>query len=224
MLLLVTDTSGKHGTVALARALEGSDNVELIEEVALAGGTFSAQLVPQIAALLLKHGFTKNDIGAFIVVSGPGSFTGLRVGLAAIKALAEVLDKPIVPLSLLEVLALDSEKTGTVLAALDAGRSNVYAGEYDVSDHKTRLVSERLLSKDEFLTSARNIAVVTADESVTEMARAAGISPVKIASPGAGKIAKLGWQKLQRNECISPAQLDANYMRRTDAEIFTKQS
>src|SRR5579864_6726336 len=111
MLLLVTDTSGKQGSVALARAREDDRDqnaLELIEVAPLAGGAFSAQLVPQIAALLAKHDFTKTEIDAFIVVSGPGSFTGLRVGLAAIKALAEVLKKPIVPVSLLEVLALAS--------------------------------------------------------------------------------------------------------------------
>ena len=89
MILLVTDTSGKNGSVALARAREGASDVELIEEAALTGGTFSAQLVPQIAGLLARHGLGKTDINAFVVVSGPGSFTGLRVGLAAVKGLAE---------------------------------------------------------------------------------------------------------------------------------------
>src|SRR5580698_9882884 len=94
-LLQTIDTSGKNGSLALALATEGNSEVKLLEAVALAGGTFSAQLVPQIAALLAKHGRTKEDIGAFVVVSGPGSFTGLRVGLAAIKALAEVVQEPI---------------------------------------------------------------------------------------------------------------------------------
>src|SRR6202050_3912942 len=107
MLFLVTDTSGKQGSVALARGGAGErerdrDDVEVVEVALLAGGMFSAQLVPQIAALLTKHHLGKADIDAFIVVSGPGSFTGLRVGLAAIKALAEILRKPIVPVSLLE--------------------------------------------------------------------------------------------------------------------------
>ena len=91
MLLLATDTSGKHGSIALARVLETTNpagEVEIIEVVPLAGGTFSAQLVPQIAALLAKHGFRKEEIGGFACASGPGSFTGLRVGLAIAGSLA----------------------------------------------------------------------------------------------------------------------------------------
>src|ERR1700734_3878486 len=123
MILLVTDTSGKSGTVALARAAaNNSSNIEVLEVASLSGGAFSAQLVPQIAALLARQELTKFDIDAFIVVSGPGSFTGLRVGLAAIKALAEILRKPIVPVSLLEVVATSSRSQGKVGALLDAGR------------------------------------------------------------------------------------------------------
>src|SRR5579864_6838139 len=136
MLLLVTDTSGRQGSVALARVAEdGRDrsDPEVIEVAPLAGGTFSAQLVPQIAALLAKHGLIKSDLEAFIVVSGPGSFTGLRVGLAAIKALAEIIQKPILPVSLLEVLTLASRAQGKVAAILDAGRGDVYFGLYEIA-------------------------------------------------------------------------------------------
>src|SRR6202012_5048339 len=104
-------------------------------------------LVPQIAALLAKHGFGKSDIDAFVVVSGPGSFTGLRVGLAAIKALAEILQKPIVAVSLLEVVAIASGTQGKIFSALDAGRGEVYAGQYELASGKARLCSEQLLSK-----------------------------------------------------------------------------
>src|SRR5258708_38842771 len=102
MLLLATDTSGRHGSIALARAEEGSraggaieiPDVEILEVVALWGGTFSAQLVPQVAATLAKHGCSKNDIGGFAVASVPGSFTGLRVGRAASTVLAQMPGKP----------------------------------------------------------------------------------------------------------------------------------
>lgn len=221
MLLLVTDTSGKQGSVALARADE-TGRIEVMEEAPLAGGTFSAQLIPQIAALLVKHGFRKNDLGAFIVVSGPGSFTGLRVGLAAIKALAEILHKPIVPISLLEVIALASHREGKVVAALDAGRGEVYAGEYEVTARSAKVCRESLLNKDEFLSLPDGPLVSTPVAGLAEAARAAGIPVLLIDDVRAEMIAQLGWKKLQAGETVTPEALEANYIRRTDAEIFAK--
>src|ERR1700747_1299336 len=128
MLLLAIDTSGKQGSIALSTTGErssGGDDVEAIEIAPLVGGTFSAELIPQISDLLSRNGHTKNDIGAFAVTSGPGSFTGLRIGLAAVKALAEVLAKPIAAVSRLEVCAFASGVQGKVMAALDAGRGDV---------------------------------------------------------------------------------------------------
>src|SRR6478609_174638 len=139
MLLLAVDTSGKHGSIALARCGPEAD-CSVIEVVPLDGGIFSAQLVPQIAALLVKHGLDKLDIGAFAVVSGPGSFTGLRIGLAAIKALAEVFSKAI---------AVAGGQRGKVIAVLDAGRGDVYAGEYQVKNSEVQLERERLLTRSE---------------------------------------------------------------------------
>jgi tRNA threonylcarbamoyladenosine biosynthesis protein TsaB len=220
MLFLVTDTSGKHGSVALVR--EDSDGkVALIESSPLAGGTFSAQMVPQIAALLAKHGFTKGDLDAFVVVSGPGSFTGLRVGLAAIKALAEILRRPIVPVSLLEVLAVASGKRGSVVTALDAGRGEVYVGEYEIAD-SARLRRERLLKIEELTSSGAGSAILIPEESVANSLKQANPSIQVIERPGAEAIARVGLQKLQAGETVSPEQLEANYIRRSDAEIFAK--
>lgn len=223
MLLLVTDTSGKQGSVALARADEPDRNeVEVIEVAFLAGGMFSAQLVPQIAALLDKHRLTKADIDAFIVVSGPGSFTGLRVGLAAIKALAEVLEKPIVAVSLLEVLAMASRAQDKVAAALDAGRGDVYFGAYEIAGESAQVLQERLLSKAEFLSAAPGSTVITPDPDWAVVAREAGLSAIQVEPPSAEGIARLGLRKLQAGETVSPDRLEAHYMRRSDAEVFVK--
>jgi tRNA threonylcarbamoyladenosine biosynthesis protein TsaB len=224
VLLLVTDTSGKQGGVALARAGSDAGEVEVIESAPLAGGRFSAQLVPQIAALLARHGFSKTDIGGFIVASGPGSFTGLRVGLAAIKALAEVLHKSIVPVPLLEVVAVASRVSGKVLAALDAGRGEVYMGEYEVREGSTRLLGERLLPKDEFPLAAKGLFVATPDETLAGIARNCGASVVQVSSPDAESIVRLGWRKLQAGETVTPEQLEANYIRRSDAEVLAGKS
>ena len=222
MLLLVTDTSGKHGSVGLVRVDEASNAIDLIEEVALSGGTFSAQLVPQIAGLLKKHGFTKAELGALIVVSGPGSFTGLRVGLAAIKALAEILGKPIVPVSLLEALALNQGQAGSILTALDAGRGEVYAGEYEVDSKSSHMLREQLLSGDEFVNLASKTPVASPDTAIADLLRAAGHLVTLVDRPNAVTIAETGWMKLQAKQTVTPEQLEANYIRRSDAEIFAK--
>jgi tRNA threonylcarbamoyladenosine biosynthesis protein TsaB len=231
-LLLAVDTSGKNGSLALACTTPGQSESEIsvLEVVPLAGGTFSAQLVPQIAALLEKHGHSKSDLVGFAVVSGPGSFTGLRVGLAAIKALAEALRKPIAAVSLLEAVAwsvnLHGAAHGRVLAALDAGRGDVYAGDYELGP-KVHMHSERLLSREEFVAEARGAeasgkAVVTPDAVLAETVRAAGIHVELIEYPNSGVIARLGWERLQRGQTVRPEELEANYIRHSDAEIFSK--
>lgn len=223
MLILAADTSGKQGSIALAECGTGESRagVEVIEVVPLAGGTFSAQLVPQIAALLEKHGLRKSDLGGFAVVSGPGSFTGLRVGLAAIKALAEILNKPIAAVSLLEALASSGVARGPVLAALDAGRGDVYAGDYEIGT-EVNPHRERLLSREEFVAEAAGKAVVTPDAMLAEIARTAGIPVERIEYPNSGVVARLGWERLRRGETVSPEELEANYLRHSDAEIFSK--
>jgi tRNA threonylcarbamoyladenosine biosynthesis protein TsaB len=224
MLLLVLDTSGRNGSLALACAAEGKSEVEVVEAVPLAGGTFSAQLVPQIAALLAKHGYTKSDIGAFAVVSGPGSFTGLRVGLAAIKALAEVLQKPIAAVSLLEAAAWSNRVQGRVLAILDAGRSEIYVGDYELAGELPSMHSERLLTREEVLTEARGGAkqIVTPDAGLADVLRATGVPCEQIAYPNSEVIARLGWRHIRQGRTVRPEDLEANYIRRSDAEIFSQ--
>ncbi len=221
MLLLAVDTSGKNGSLALARVGPLQTEIDVLETVPLTGGAFSAQLVPQIAALLEKHGHNKSDLGAFAVASGPGSFTGLRVGLAAIKALAEALQKPIAAISLLEAVACGGGARGRVLAVLDAGRGDVYAGDYELGP-EVRMHSERLLSREAFVVEAAGKTVVTPDGALAAIARAAGVPVELLEYPNSGVIARLGWEHLQRGETVRPEELEANYIRHSDAEIFSK--
>lgn len=219
MLLLATDTSGKHGSIALA---ECHDTCRVLEVIPLTGGTFSAQLVPEIAALLAKHRFSKGDIDAFAVVSGPGSFTGLRVGLAAIKALAEVLEKPVAAVSLLEAVAEMSHSRGRILAALDAGRNEIYVGEYEIKEREAHVISERLMSREQCFESDRDSTMVTPDENLAQAAGAKGLRVEQVEYPRNDTIARLGWRKIQSGRTVSPEELEANYIRRSDAEIFAR--
>ena len=185
----------------------------------MAGGTFSAQLVPQIAALLEKHGLSKSQIDAFVVVSGPGSFTGLRVGLAAIKALAEILQKPIVPVSFLEVVARAAGIDGRIIALLDAGRGQLYSGEYEISGARAQLIQEHLIAREALPDLSRAVAISTPDATLAGLSREAGLRTFELKAIPPEMIAVLGWSKLCDGEIASPEQLDANYVRRSD-QIF----
>ncbi len=227
MLLLAVDTAGKKGSIAIAEARAGEASLELLELVPLDGGAFSAHLVPEIAALLQKHGRgrTKHDISAFIVVTGPGSFTGLRVGLAAIKALAETLNKPIVGISLLEAIARSSAKTGRSIVILDAGRSDLYVGEYLIVDHASASpISERLMTRKEFLdrvhtSDSRPLGVISSDEVLAKSFSSEGLLVRLVTYPNAGVIAQLGMERLGRGEIVSVGDLEPNYLRHNVASL-----
>lgn len=224
MFILGIDTSGKSGGVTLAETEAG--NFCVLASSAIEGGTFSAQLVPTIAKLLEQNSLRARDIGGFAVTSGPGSFTGLRVGLSAVKGLAEVLQKPIVTVSLLEALASFSTEDARVITALDAGRSEVFYGLYEVKNGRADRLTEQLLSGTEFVEEASKPGVrliLTSDAAVAEKLSAAVVPKVNVVQrPESSVIAKIGARKLLAGETTSVESLDANYLRRSDAEIFFK--
>ncbi len=120
-MLLGIDTCGSTGTIALARR-EG-EQITVLGTAELEGKTYSAMLVPRLRELLDTHQVSLPQIEAMIVVNGPGSFTGVRVGVSAVKGLAEVFATPVIAVSRLQVLA---QKAQTQYAALDAGRGEFY--------------------------------------------------------------------------------------------------
>jgi tRNA threonylcarbamoyladenosine biosynthesis protein TsaB len=239
MLILAIDTSGQSGGITLAEANAGSFRV--IESAAIAGGTFSAQLIPTLATLLKKHGYGVKDLGGFAAASGPGSFTGLRVGLSAIKGLAETLHKPIATVSVLEALSSLADRDGKIAAAMDAGRKEVFLGVYqkdgDVSaeksgpqrspqyDHALIKQREELLAQQDFLAmiaTERPAVIITSDPALAELASSSHFPVVVVTAPGSEVVARIGAGKLLAGETVSVEALDANYLRRSDAEIFFK--
>jgi tRNA threonylcarbamoyladenosine biosynthesis protein TsaB len=217
MLILGVDTSGKDGSIALVKFEQGS--ARTLEVVALEGGTFSAQLVPQICDALNRRALTKRNIDGFAIVSGPGSFTGLRVGLAAIKALAEVLQKPIVAISLLEAVARVCGKYGELTAVLDAGRGEVYAADFQVSEAQTTISNQQLVTLAEFASAKGNRQIVTPHAKIADFMGERALRVIQIDRPRADMIARLGFEKIDAGDVVSPEILDANYIRRSDAEV-----
>lgn len=220
MLILVIDTSGRRGSVALCRG--DADTFEVLAQAELEGGTYSARLVPCIAELLKQCGFAKSDIDGVAVVDGPGSFTGLRVGLSTAKALCEVLGKPMAAVSMLEALALTHGEEGPqVTTVLDAGRGELYVGDYSISGQRAELKREYIAKQVDFIAEAATLKslVITAHAALAE---AGGVRVALVKPLHADAIGRIGLRKLLAGDMADPATLDANYIRRSDAELYTQ--
>jgi tRNA threonylcarbamoyladenosine biosynthesis protein TsaB len=218
MLVLGVDTSWKHGSIALVR------DEQVLGSAPLEGGMFSAQLVPQIARLLAENKLKKSELGGFSVVSGPGSFTGLRVGLAAVKGLAEILHKPIAATTVLEAMALGYWKDGKIASVLDAGRGEWFVGEYELQNAgkaaQTSGGREMVLNRSAAAEALRGARVICCEEPVSKLLRETGAELIERPRPDSVAIGHIGVEKIARGDVVSPERLDADYIRRSDAEIF----
>lgn len=223
MLICAIDTSGREGSLALAEGDERS--FEVLHFAPIAGGTYSAQLIPTLSTALAAAGKQKKEIGLLAVASGPGSFTGLRVGLSTVKALAEVLHIPVVAISVLEAIAFAVKRQGTVLSALDAQRNEAYVGEFEITNTTIKTLHEALATAPDFLAWLRARTPVpvtyTSDATIEARIRESGSPAEYIPRPAADLYSRLGFQKFQAGEVTEIETLDANYIRRSDAEIFS---
>lgn len=204
MILLAFDTSSGLGSLALFRG--GA----LLEERAVeAPGGFGHILFGEIDSLLGRHGVTVGELGRVAAVSGPGSFTGLRVGLAAAKALAEVARCELVPVSALRALASFGSAPRRA-AVIDARRGEVYAGLYDAALEPRAAETVGPLAA--LLASAGpDVELITSTPELLAP-RPATLAPRALAA-AAGRLA-------HHLEPADPAGLDANYVRKADAELF----
>ncbi len=158
-----------------------------------------------------------------MVVDGPGSFTGLRVGLSTVKALCEVLAKPLAAVSMLEAFAITYGHEGeAVTTVLDAGRGEVYVGEYNVGKHGAQLVRESMPKLAELLAQAQSLGgrIVTPVPKIAEALSAAEFDSSLVPPLQADTIGRIGLRKLLAGDIADPATLDANYIRRSDAELY----
>jgi tRNA threonylcarbamoyladenosine biosynthesis protein TsaB len=214
MFLLAIDTCGPTGSVALGR-LAGRD-LEILGQTELEGRNYSATLVAAVGELLAGVGVGLGDVGGIVAVNGPGSFTGVRMGLSAVKGLAEGAQIPVVAISRLEVL---SRKSGVPSGALDAHRNEVFLR-----------VERAGMPPRELLAGVRELAaidpaplrVAVCDEAATALLSAAwpGTQLVRCAAPVAADALRLGEARLVAGASIDLALLDGHYLRRSDAEIF----
>lgn len=213
-LLLGIDTCGPSGSVALGRLNE--KDVEVLGLIEMEGRTYSATLVSAIGELLRRFGIELKDIACIVAVNGPGSFTGVRVGLSAVKGLAEGTHIQVVAVSRLEVLA---GKSGARSSALDAHRHEVFLR----LETGSQAVRDLLAGSGELASiSPAPGRVAICDEAAGVLLAAAWpkVELVRVPAPSAADALILGALRVRIADFVDIALLDGHYLRRSDAEIF----
>jgi tRNA threonylcarbamoyladenosine biosynthesis protein TsaB len=193
--ILAIDTTSEQGSIAIT---EGD---LVVEEVALESGDgYAHVLFSAIENLLERHGMRLADIDGFASASGPGTFTGVRVGLTAVKGMAEAMGRKVVAVSNLKAIALagTSELRAPVM---DARRGDIYGAVYN---------SALEMNQDEVV--MKYDAWVALLPAGAEILHGQGLL--------AGAIGRIAAREFAAGRAVDPALIDANYVRRADAEMF----
>lgn len=225
-MILAIDTSTRICTVALG------DPDGIAGELALGRErAHSVWLVPAIARLLEDTGTDPSGLAAVAVTTGPGSFTGLRIGVTTAKALAYAWGLPAVPVGALEVLARGpGPGSGLVSPVLLARRGEVYAALYrgvdELEPPRCRAEGEWL----DYLTHLGQPVLVAGDVldrgqvlSRDRLPPALQGAPPHLCYPRAAVVVELAWERWRRGETESALSLKPGYLRRAQAELVWEQ-
>jgi tRNA threonylcarbamoyladenosine biosynthesis protein TsaB len=238
VLTLALDTSSPAGSLAVLRDERVIGTVSTwTDEI------YSSRMFRHLEFLLKDLHLDLGDFDLFAVAAGPGSFTGLRVGLAAIKGWAEVYVKPIAAVSgLAAVAAQSTSRSPIVVPVLDAHRGQVYFGIYrrtaEQGENRLALDGEEcVMTPAEFIetlnargegpgcvivTPVPTLISVAASRNETSRGQARPVPVEQVSAVLAPHVGRLGYMQSQRGEVVDSLTLDANYVRRTDAELHWK--
>lgn len=224
--ILAVDSSSMTGSVALCQG-----ETLIAESLLNVRSTHSEKLLAQIDLLLSEAGWQLQDIDLLVSVTGPGSFTGLRIGIATIKGLAQVLDKPVVGISSLQMLAMNLPLSPVPICVfMDARKKEVYSQLFDwtaegpVPQSNAQVIAPDLLLAqlgqpvalvgDGVPLYRRNIEELLADKALLPLASAH--------QPRASQAAWLAWRANANGDAGTAVELLPIYIRPSDAELSKK--
>lgn len=220
MNLLAIDTAGKTAGVAVLQ-----DGALRYAAFCDTGLTHSETLLPMVDTALRQCHLTVREIDVFGVTAGPGSFTGLRIGLAAVKGLALPQNTPCAPVSTLEALAYGVVGTGTTIGALDARRGQVYWAAFDTLTHARLTPDEAapLEALENFIKSCKKPLLFVGDGAAlcyNKFDHVEGVLPCPPALRGlrGAGVALAAQACIARGETMPPAALRPDYHRLSQAE------
>lgn len=207
--LLLLDTCGSEATLALALG------DEVVAQRALPGRSASEGLIDAIGELLREPGWRLRELDALVVVRGPGSFTGVRVGLSAAKAMAEACHLPLIAVSRLEVLA---GATGSAVVVLPAGRSEVFWAHSAAG-----VLLEQGVALPEWVAvyaAERGLSVVCDLGQQSSFAAGEVLEGPQLTAAAALPLARRRWTQRAFDD---PLLLDALYLHKTEQETLERQ-
>ena len=222
MNILMIDTSGPACGVAIAREGRLVCDMQLVS-----GRTHSQRVMPMVEAAIAMSDMAVSDIDVFGAVTGPGSFTGVRIGVSSVKALAHAADKPCVGVDALHALAANIQAfDGVVCPILDARRDQVYCAGFDVSSgFPERVMADDAIALDELLNRLpEDREILFAGDGVEKHAAAicarlgkrALIAPVNLRDLKPEAVCALAERK--QSEWIPACELRPVYLRKPQAE------
>ncbi|HLV10593.1 MAG TPA: tRNA (adenosine(37)-N6)-threonylcarbamoyltransferase complex dimerization subunit type 1 TsaB [Halanaerobiales bacterium] len=229
MLVMGIDTSGEIGAVGLtsAEGIIGEINIRLRRQ-------HSERLLPNIDILFKETGKKLNELDGIGVTTGPGSFTGLRIALATVKTLAQVLNIPVIGISSLELLAYNlSQHQGWLVPLIDARRERVYTALFhnwdcDIRSRKTwkeqAVKVSQLIEELEEL-DQRGSFYFTGDgcQKYRDILKNSGLNtffaPPSICIPRGGGLAELSRYYLERGKSDNYGEILPDYLKKPQAEI-----
>jgi tRNA threonylcarbamoyladenosine biosynthesis protein TsaB len=239
MRVLAIDTSTARGGIAALQDTRVLGHVFTDSQE-----DYSTRLLPEVAYLLKELNLRVADFDVYAVTAGPGSFTGLRVGLTTVKAWAEVHRKPIAPVSGLQAVAAQASGASEYVAAvLDGRRAQIFGGLYRKAGPVLEAIGDEVVMRaDEFMTdvysrlpriraSRNSLATLSFVSPEPELFREAladselsNARVEKVSNDLAPWIGQLAFGIAQRGELVDALTLDAKYVRRSDAESYWKDS
>ncbi len=198
--------------------------------------THSGHLLPMIREVIGEAGIEPGDIGAVAVSSGPGSFTGLRIGMSTAKSLAQVWGVPLVGVSTLDALVHPlCGLRNLVCPVLNARKNEVYTAVYDVANNALVDLTGPMAVKPgdlvQLLMQWPNRAFTFLGDGVDQyyeifedlLKDKAVFAPAAVNLPRGSSVAELGFIRLQAGQGVNPVDLTPNYVRLSEAEVKWRQ-
>ena len=197
---------------------------------------YSSWLLPAVDAILNAAKTTLADVDVFAAASGPGSFTGVRIGLTTVKAWSEVFGKPIVAVSRLEAVAAQSESNSPYVASfIDAQRGQIFGALYKTAENGLTLIEPEMVAPPEvFMDWVAERAVGNAvtwlstdPDALGDQTASQGRAPQRekiqcVPCLLAAVIGKMAFERALKGEVLDALSVDANYVRRSYVEVFQK--